>query len=236
MELGPLVKIISHDLRGPLGNMKNVADLFKMNEIQVDQAKMFMQHIELGINRSLKLLDDLIEWSHASDENKKVTKEVLDINEVIREALDVVQPKIDEKEQTLKFKVEELPRVYADKSALKMIIKNLVTNAVSFTENKGEIEIKVNPKGWYLQVSIEDSGIGIPEKMHGSIFSMGKDNRRLGTNEEKGTGIGLFMCKDLVSRNGGMIWIEHTEEGQGTNIMFSIKKAPKSKLEEQSTD
>ena len=236
MELGPLVKIISHDLRGHLGNMKNVADLFKMNEIEVDQAKMFMQHIELGITRSLKLLDDLIEWSHASDEKKKVTKEVLDINKVIKEALEVVQPKIDEKEQTLKFEEVDLPKVYADKSALKMIIKNLVTNAVSFTENKGEIELSVQPKGWFLQVSIKDNGIGIPEKMHGSIFSMGKDNRRLGTNEEKGTGIGLFMCKDLVSRNGGMIWIEWTEEGEGSNIMFSVKKAPKSKLEGEGTE
>ena len=236
MELGPLVKIISHDLRGPLGNMKNVADLFKMNEIEVDQAKMFMQHIELGITRSLKLLDDLIEWSHASDEKKKVTKEVLDINKVIKDALEVVQPKIDEKEQTLKFEEVDLPKVYADKSALKMIIKNQVTNAVSFTENKGEIELSVQPKGWFLQVSIKDNGIGIPEKMHGSIFSMGKDNRRLGTNEEKGTGIGLFMCKDLVSRNGGMIWIEWTEEGEGSNIMFSVKKAPKSKLESEGTE
>ena len=235
MELGPLVKIISHDLRGPLGNMKNVADLFRMNEIEVDQAKMFMQHIEMGINRSLKLLDDLIEWSHASDENKKVTKQVLDVNDVIKEALEVVQPKIDEKQHSLKYEVEEVPKAYVDKSALKMIVKNLVTNAVSFTKNNGEIEVSVKPKGWYLQVSIKDNGIGIPEKMHSTIFSMGKDNRRLGTNEEKGTGIGLFMCKDLVSRNGGMIWIESTAEDEGTNVMFSLKKAPKSKLEEEGT-
>jgi len=225
MELGPLVKIISHDLRGPLGNMKNVADLFKMDEIQADQAKMFMSHIELGISRSLKLLDDLIEWSHASDETKKVTKEVIDANEVIKEALEVMQPRVDEKEQTLKFEETELPPAYVDKSALKMIIKNLVSNAISFTENKGGLEISVQEKGSYLQVSIKDEGMGIPEKMHASIFSMGKDNRRLGTNEEKGTGIGLFMCKDLVTRNGGMIWIEQTAEGEGTTVMFSMKKA-----------
>ena len=233
MELGPLVKIISHDLRGPLGNMKNVADLFKMNEIQVEQAKMFMQHIEVGINRSLKLLDDLIEWSVASDENKKVTKEVLDVNEVIKETLEFLKPKIDEKEQVVTFDASELPKAYIDRSALRMILKNLITNAISFTENKGTIDISVTAKGWYLQVSVTDNGMGIPEKMHSSIFSMGKDNRRLGTNEEKGTGIGLFMCKDLISRNGGMIWIENTAEGEGTTVMFSIKKAPKSKLEDK---
>ena len=236
MELGPLVKIISHDLRGPLGNMKNVSDLFKMNEIEVEQAKMFMSHIELGINRSLKLLDDLIEWSHASDQHKKITKQVLDVNDVIDEAIEVIKEKADAKEQKIVFEKEEQPPAYVDKSALKMIVKNLLTNAISFSENGKEIVVSVQSKGWYLQVSIKDQGIGIPEKMHGSIFSMGKDNRRLGTNEEKGTGIGLFMCKDLVARNGGMMWIESTAEGEGTTIMFSVKKAPKSKLEESEDD
>lgn len=240
MELGPLVKIISHDLRGPLGNMKNVADLFKMDEIKVEQAKMFMQHIELGINRSLKLLDDLIEWSHASDENKKVTKEVIDVNEVITEAVGVIKPRFDEKEQTLKFTKKKVPKAFVDKSALKMILKNLLTNASSFTPNKGSISIKLNAKGNFLQFSIADTGIGIPEKMHATIFSMGKDNRRLGTNEEKGTGIGLFMCKDLINKNGGMIWIESTEENKGTTIMFSIRKATEEQTEakdsEQSND
>ena len=232
MELGPLVKIISHDLRGPLGNMKNVSDLFKMNEIEVDQAKMFMSHIELGINRSLKLLDDLIEWSHASDQHKKITKEVLDANEVIASTIELIKDKAEAKDQKIIFEKEELPPAYVDKSALKMIVKNLLTNAISFSEKGKDIVVSVRPKGWFLQISISDQGMGIPEKMHASIFSMGKDNRRLGTNEEKGTGIGLFMCKDLVARNGGMIWIESTAEGEGTNIMFSIKKAPKSKLEE----
>lgn len=232
MELGPLVKIISHDLRGPLGNMKNVSDLFKMNEIEVDQAKMFMAHIELGINRSLKLLDDLIEWSHASDENKKVTKEVLDVNQVIKEAIEIIKGKADEKEQTIKFEEGELPLAFVDKSALKMILKNILVNAIHFSENGKEIELKVEAKGWYLQFSVIDKGMGIPESMHASFFSMGKDNRRLGTNEEKGTGIGLFMCQDLIEKNGGMIWIESTAEGEGTTIMFSVKKAPKSKLEE----
>ena len=233
MELGPLVKIISHDLRGPLGNMKNVSDLFKMNEIEVEQAKMFMAHIELGINRSLKLLDDLIEWSHASDENKKVTKEVLDVTEVIKEAIEVVKGRADAKEQKIVFEAEEVSPAFVDKSALKMIVKNLVTNAIHFSENGKEVKVTVGQKGKYLQVGIIDQGMGIPESMHTTIFSMGKDNRRLGTNEEKGTGIGLFMAKDLVSKNGGMIWIESTKEGEGSNIMFSVREAPKSKLEEQ---
>ncbi|MEM6643223.1 MAG: HAMP domain-containing sensor histidine kinase [Bacteroidota bacterium] len=230
MELGPLVKIISHDLRGPLGNMKNVADLFRMNEIEPDQAKMFMSHIEVGINRSLKLLDDLIEWSHASDEHKKIGIEVLDIDETIKEAIAAVKEKADRKSQVIDYKKAELSKAYVDRSALKMILKNLLLNAINFSPNDTTIVLAANEKGAYLQLSVSDKGIGIPSKMHATVFSMGKDNRRLGTNDEKGTGIGLFMCKDLVARNGGMIWIESSEEGKGTNIMFSIKKAADSTL------
>ncbi len=227
MELGPLVKIISHDLRGPLGNMKNVADLFRIGEIQMEQAQMFMVHIEQGVDRSLKLLDDLLEWSLASSEDKKVTQEVLNINDVIEEVIEFVKEKLENKHQTLIYDKQDLPDVYFDRSALKMILKNLVVNAIHFTPNEGEIKIVVDEANKYLHVSIIDNGMGIPEKMHPTIFEMGKDNRRLGTNEEKGTGIGLFMCKDLVKRNKGMIWIESTKEGEGSTIMFSVSKATK---------
>lgn len=228
MELGPLVKIISHDLRGPLGNMKNVADLFRIGEIQMDQAQMFMVHIEQGVDRSLKLLDDLLEWSHASSEVKKVRQEVLNINEVVEEVIDFVKDKAENKKQTLVFEKQDLSEVYFDRSALKMITKNLVVNAIHFTPEGGEVKILIEEKKNYLHVSIVDNGMGIPEKMHDTIFEMGKDNRRMGTNDEKGTGIGLFMCKDLVLRNKGMIWIESTKEGEGSTIMFSVKKAPES--------
>ena len=109
-----------------------------------------------------------------------------------------------------------------------MITKNLVVNAIHFTPEGGEVKILIEEKKNYLHVSIVDNGMGIPEKMHDTIFEMGKDNRRMGTNDEKGTGIGLFMCKDLVLRNKGMIWIESTKEGEGSTIMFSVKKAPES--------
>lgn len=229
MELGPFVKIISHDLRGPLGNMKNIADLFRLNEIEVSEAKMFMQHIEIGINRSLGLLDDLIEWSYATDENKKVTKEVLNVNELIDETIEKYKKEANKKNQEIKFSPTEIPDTYMDRGALLIILKNLLTNAIHFTGEKGSIKITAQEKENYLQIGFEDNGIGIPEKMHSSLFSMGKDNRRLGTNNEKGIGIGLFICKDLVKRNGGLIWVEHSKEEEGTNMMFSIRKATQTK-------
>ncbi|MEM6734594.1 MAG: HAMP domain-containing sensor histidine kinase [Bacteroidota bacterium] len=227
MESGPLIKIISHDLKGPLGNMKNVADLFKTGEIQMEQAQNFMGHIEQGIDRSLMLLDELIEWSDVSSNDKEVTQEVLDLNEVIEKVITGIKEKAANKEQTLTFEKKDLPEVFFDKRALKMILKNLLVNAIHFTPNKGQIKVLVMEAMEYLHVSIIDDGIGIPKKMLPTIFEMGKDNRRFGTNKEKGIGIGLFICRDLILRNKGMVWIESTQENKGTTVMISVKRAIK---------
>ena len=224
MEIGPLVKIISHDLRGPLGNLKNIVALFKSGELGMDQAKMFLEHVEVGVDRSLKLLDDLIEWSHASSADKKVTQEALNVNEVILEVGDQLSDRLKEKEINYEFHAATIPEGYFDKSALKVIIKNLLNNAINFTGTGGHINVEVTEEDSSLVISISDSGIGVPEKMIETIFSMGKDNRRLGTNEEKGTGIGLFICKDLADRNESKIWLAHTAEGEGSTFRFSVKK------------
>ncbi|MEM0941687.1 MAG: HAMP domain-containing sensor histidine kinase [Bacteroidota bacterium] len=180
-----------------------------------------MVHIERGIDRSLMLLDELIEWSHASSNDKKVAQDVLDLNAVIEEVIAGIKQKAANKEQTLTFEKKDLPKVIFDKRALKMIVKNLTVNAIHFTPNGGQIKVLVTKANEYLHVSVIDEGIGIPKKMLPTIFEMGKDNRRLGTNEEKGIGIGLFICRDLVVRNGGMIWIESTLENKGTTVMIS---------------
>lgn len=223
-DIGPLVKIISHDLRGPLGNFKNVVSLFKEGELQMEQAQMFMEQIEVGVDRSLKLLDDLIEWSHAGSKDKKVTQEDLEVNEVIQSVCDAWGDRYKEKGIQLVFNPKEVEKGFIDKSALRVIVKNLLSNALSFTKSGGNVEINVDEDARQVIVSITDNGIGVPEKMQNSIFSMGKDNRRLGTNDEKGTGIGLFICNDLLMKNGGRIWLGHTAEGEGATFNFSVIK------------
>lgn len=223
-DIGPLVKIISHDLRGPLGNFKNVVALFKAGELQMEQAQMFMEQIEVGVDRSLKLLDDLIEWSHAGSKDKKITQEELNVTEVVEAVCEKLSPRYQEKGITLTFNSKEVEKGFVDKSALKVLTKNLLQNALSFTPKGGDVKVDLDEDARQIIVSVADSGIGIPEKMQDNIFGMGKDNRRLGTEDEKGTGIGLFICKDLVEKNDGRIWLDHSEEHKGTTFKFSVKK------------
>ena len=223
-DIGPLVKIISHDLRGPLGNFKNVVALFKAGELQMDQVKMFMEQIEVGVDRSLKLLDDLTEWGHAGSRDKKVTPEELDVNKTIQEVCDSESSKYNAKGIKLAFNSKEVEKGAIDKSAFRVIVKNLLQNALYFTPANGSVALEVDEDARQIIISISDNGIGIPEEMQERIFEMGKDNRRLGTNEEKGTGIGLFICKDLISKNNGRIWLDYSKEGEGTTFKFSVRK------------
>jgi len=223
-DIGPLVKIISHDLRGPLGNFKNVVALFKSGELQMEQAQMFLEQIEVGVDRSLKLLDDLIEWSHAGSKDKKVTQEELDVSEVIQLVCDALSDRFKEKNVNLIFILKEVEKAYIDKSALRVIVKNLLLNALAFTNSGGSVEINLDEDARQVIISVRDNGIGIPEKMQENIFGMGKDNRRIGTHEEKGTGIGLFVCKDLISKNDGRIWLHHSLENEGSTFKLSVRK------------
>ncbi len=225
-DFGPIVKIISHDLRGPLGNFKNVMALIKTGELSMEQLKMFMEQIELGMDRSLNLLDELIEWSIAGAMDKKVTQEELDISAVIQEVYQTLKLQYEAKNIALEINEKKLERCFADRSALKLVLKNLLSNSLAFTRSEGKVIVEMNEDVRQIIVSVSDNGIGIPETMQTNIFRIGKDNRRLGTNGEKGTGIGLFICKDLIEKNSGRIWLDHSEEGIGTTFTFIIKKLP----------
>lgn len=224
MELGSLIKIISHDLRGPLGNFKNITSLFRSGELDLDQVKMLMEHVEVGVDRSLKLLDELIEWTYASSTEQKGSQDQANLNEIVKEVKSQLQEQLSKKEITFLFQERDLPLVKFNAAALKVILKNLLTNAIHFTKSGGVISVEIAEEGKEFIVSVVDNGIGIPEKMLGSIFEMGKDNRRLGTDNEKGTGIGLFICKDLTTRNDSKVWLDATEVNGGSVFKFTVKK------------
>ncbi|GAB4229970.1 MAG: hypothetical protein Tsb0034_01750 [Ekhidna sp.] len=230
-DIGPLVKIISHDLRGPLGNLKNIVALFKTGELEMEQAKMFMEHVEVGVDRSLKLLDDLIEWSLASSDTKKVTKRVVNLSEVLSYVREKLIEDFTFKGVNLEINDAGAALGFYDEAALRVVLKNLLSNALHFTNSGGEVSVTVLEEGDDLIVAVKDSGIGVPEKMHETLFGMGKDNRRLGTNDEKGTGIGLFIVSDLVSRNNSRVWLDSTKEGGGSTFKFTVPKATETQIQ-----
>lgn len=224
MDIGPVIKIISHDLRGPLGNLKSVVTLFKSGELQMEQAKQFMEHIEIGVDKSIVMLDELIEWGSASTKSTLKLEEGTDSNEVIEEVIAMLNEMASNKSQTIAFEKKGNSLAAINKSALKTILRNMITNAIKFTEPEGSIKLEVEDSSDEVIISVIDNGIGVPDEISDAIFGLSKDNRRLGTAEEKGPGIGLFICGDIAERNSGRIWLEKGQVEKGSVFKLSVKR------------
>ena len=218
MQIAPLMKIISHDLRGPIGNLKSVMTLFRSGELEMEQAKMFMGQIEVGVDKSLNMLDNLIEWSQATTFPPKDT---IELGDIIQTAYDLVLEDYEKKNIRFEIDLGGVSEVVWNKIAMRFIMRNLISNALKFTAENGLVSVSVARSEDKILISTIDEGIGIPEAMRSGIFAMSKDNRRIGTSGEKGTGIGLFLSKDLARRNNGKMWLEVNPSREG--VIFHLE-------------
>ncbi|NQZ76935.1 MAG: HAMP domain-containing histidine kinase [Ekhidna sp.] len=220
-----LIKIVSHDIRGPLGNLKSVITLTREGQVGIDQIKIFMETIDKGVDHAVRMLEELMEWGHAASQNKKVDQEEILLKDIIEPAIEYARSNIDEK--NLEFNLEgdlDISCLF-DRNAIKVVIRNLLSNSVKFTERKGRIAMKIQNRPDDILIQFIDTGIGISQEMKDNLFELKRDNKRPGTENEKSSGVGLFICKDLIEQNGGTISVEDNPEGKGTVFNLTLKYA-----------
>lgn len=217
------IQIVSHDIRAPLGNLKSLLPLVEEGEISKVDASRIFKKIEVNLDGSLDMLDELMEWTKTTSEAKsKIYRERINIIDLIEETLMLFEQVAVKKEIELVFKkTQDQLYVNSDRNAAKVILRNLVSNALKFTDKSGKVTIGFEAKGSRVEVSVADTGIGIPDQMKRTLFDMDTKNKRAGTDNEKSTGIGLSLCKDLLSQNGGEIWIENNDPN-GTVFKFVL--------------
>ncbi|MEQ6166747.1 sensor histidine kinase [Ekhidna sp. MALMAid0563] len=220
-----LIRIISHDIRGPMSNLKSVISLVQEDQVGVDQVKEFMGTIDKSVDHTIQMLDELMEWGHAASQNKRIEQEEIDLREIIESIVQNMSRHIEEKKLDVKLSGDLDAACLFDKGALKIVIRNLISNAVKFTEKGGHVNVVVNKNDRNISIEIQDNGIGIPDEMKANLFEMKKDNKRRGTDNEKSSGVGLFICKDLITQNGGDISVADNPEGKGTIFKFELKSA-----------
>lgn len=220
-----LIRIVSHDLRGPLGNLKSVITLTREGQVSMEQTKDFLGTIDKGVDHTIQMLDELMEWGHAASQNKRVDQEELVLKELIDPAVEHAKNHIETKNLSFKVDGDLDATCLFDKNALKVVLRNLLSNAIKFTEREGNISLIVDQRSNDILIQFIDSGIGIPEDMKENLFEMKKDNKRPGTDNEKSSGVGLFICKDLIEQNGGTIGVENNSAGKGTVFKFTLKRA-----------
>ena len=219
-ELEQFAYVASHDLQEPLRMVSSFTQLLeKRYAHQLDaDAREFIAFAVDGATRMQKLINDLLDFSRITTRGKEFTK--LDATTILGYALSNLHEKI--KENGAIVTNDELPFIKGDESQLIRLFQNLIGNAIKFrSEESPRIHISFQTIPDYWQISVKDNGIGINPEYNERIFQI---FQRLGNIKKyPGTGIGLAVCKRIVERHGGIIWVE-SEEGKGSIFHFTIKK------------
>lgn len=217
------ISILAHDLRGPFNSILGFLDLLCENIHEYDIAK-----IEKDINiindsaqRVHNLLEAILMWTRAESGRLLYKPQVVNLKTTANDILEVFKPSANKKAIALNCLVEEGLTVVADPEMLKTVLRNLLSNAIKFTHKGGGVSINAQQAESNIVVTVSDSGIGIAPEIQSKLFNISQVHTTSGTANESGTGLGLLLCKNLVAKHDGIIWVE-SEEGKGSKFKFTL--------------
>lgn len=220
-----LFSIIGHDLKNPINTIMGFVDLLNLRdgEITPETRDEFQGHISESIRNVSKLLDNLLEWSRALGKTISFKQQELDLNELIRENVDLARATAENKSINLESQTSGPLLVMADSNMVSTVLRNLISNAIKFTSESGTIQIRTKAATKRVEVSVEDSGIGMSEEELGKLFGVDTSVSRKGTSGESGTGLGLLICKEFVEKHSGAIHVT-SESGKGSTFSFDLPR------------
>ena len=218
-------RIIAHDLRNPISTLAGSTNLIfnDFEEYDKEQTKNFIGELNKLSQTTFNLLENLLDWSSTQMGDISFIPKSIDLKFIVEEAVALIKRKINHKNINLKIDIEEHSFALADENMVRTIFRNLLSNAVKFTPENGEIEISTAIKEELIHCLIKDTGIGIVKKDINKLFKIDQHYTRLGLDNEKGSGLGLILCKEFVEKNGGKISIDSTPD-VGTTIEFTLRK------------
>ena len=218
-----LFSIIAHDLRGPFYNIIGVSQLL-INEVKDTENEAAQKPIDM-INsiakNTLSLLDNLLNWARTQSGELSLVPEKIILPVLIHEIIELNKPLARAKGIALNYTLTDEVELFTDENILRTVIRNLISNAIKFTHSGGDVNVSANIKNHYAEVSVADNGIGIKEEILNKLFDISTNVTLPGTAKEKGSGLGLVLCKEFVKKLNGDIWAE-SEEGKGSTFIFTV--------------
>jgi signal transduction histidine kinase len=217
------LSIIAHDLRSPFSTILGVLELLKesLKENNKDEIEEFMNVACNSANRTLNLLDNLLVWAISQNKEKSFKPEKINLLELVVEEFESIYFTARQKQIVLYHTIEPNLYVNADLQMVKTIFRNLICNAIKYTNTGGEITLSASEGKQLVEIGVKDSGIGISQEVQKNLFKMDSFHSSAGTNNEHGTGFGLLLCIEFVEMHGGNIWIE-SELGKGSEFKFTL--------------
>jgi len=221
-----LFSIIGHDLRGPMGNLTLLIEtlLESFDKREKKEIKELLDLILKSSSATSHLLDNLLYWAKSNLNQLKINPAQNKICGVLHETCNFIDSFYKEKRILLKFNCDIPVTAVFDEDTIKIVVRNLMMNAMKYTDEKGKVELIVNDKEKHVEISVKDNGRGISGEHLANIFDSGQNFSTAGISGEKGTGLGLLLCKEFIELNRGKLWAE-SEPGKGSSFTFTLPKA-----------
>jgi len=217
------ISILSHDLKSPFNNLLGLSELLLENINKLDIAE--IEDIANNINKSARstynLLEDILLWTRTQQGKIPFNPQNLIFEEICMNILETLIPNAKAKYIVINYSSEYHINVFADIDMLKTVLRNLISNAIKFTNKNGVISINAEQTDSYVTISVSDDGIGIAPDDLTKLFNISEVITTKGTAKETGTGLGLLICKEFVEKHGGKIWVE-SEVGKGSDFKFTL--------------
>lgn len=221
-----LFSIIGHDLRGPIGAFQGLLKLYKDGEIGQSEFMDFIPKLRHDIEHISFTLNNLLSWGQ-TQMNGSVTKpEVIALEAIVDENIHLLSEIAENKSIKLASQLASNTMAWSDGNQIDIVIRNLISNALKFTPENGMVTITALEKRDDWQISIRDTGVGMDRDTIEKLFAENENLTTYGTNNEKGTGLGLSLCKEMVEKNGGKIWVESILR-KGSTFHFTTPKSKK---------
>lgn len=216
-----LLSIIAHDVKGPLRSVGELAEYMNPQEMDEDEMMEAVGEIKKVANRTAELVENILNWAKSLEQSKLTNRDEIDLTSLIAEIQELYESML--KKKSLKIITSFRIRiVFGDREMIRFILRNLISNAIKYSD-KSDIEITTDSlQGGHWQLKVADQGVGMGEEQQKKLFNWDRRFTSLGTQKEKGTGIGLLLAKEFVTKHNGTLTME-SELGKGTTMIIKLK-------------
>ncbi len=217
------ISVLAHDLKNPFNALLGFSELIDENfeSLSREEHRLYASQVHSTAKTTYSLLEELLMWARVQSGQFSFNPQIINLNQLCKNLVEDFIPMAAQKNISISIEESGQVSTKADELMLKTILRNLITNAIKFTRAKGSILVRTKIESDQVIVSIVDNGIGISDAEQRKLFDITQVNSKTGTANEKGTGLGLLLCHDLVEKHGGKIWVESIVD-HGSTFSFSL--------------
>ena len=215
--------IIAHDLRSPFQGLLGISNYLveEFDTLEKEDFKEMILSLNEALHTQYKFLDDLLNWSRIQSGRMIIEPAYLNLTTELQKVLRLFESTINSKKISLAININSNQKIFADDDMLALLLRNLLSNAIKFTHTGGTVEITAFEEDGAVLIVVSDNGVGIKQENIPKLFRFDVQFSTHGTNKESGNGLGLVLCREIVEKHGGKIWVE-SEINKGAQFFFTL--------------